>query len=334
MEMSEATTSTGPIIDVHAHALLPVWVGAMQKLFGDRPISIGGTPVPDWSVQGHLAVMDENQIATSILSWPGAASFLKGQAAKDLARAMNEEFAATVSQHPSRFGAFAVVPVDDIDLALDEIAYALDVLKLDGLALTTNAGGHYLGDAYFEPLLAEMHRRGATLFVHPGVPPGFDLAANGLNVAILEFMFDSTRMATNMVLSGAKAKFDRINIICTHGGGTLPYLAHRIGRLEPLFGAGHGRPTATRQEIFDGLASFYYDLTAATHPAQLDAMRRLVPATRLLMGFDYPMMPATEIEPSKALFAAYDGMTSEDKSLITRGNAAQLFPRLKALELA
>jgi predicted TIM-barrel fold metal-dependent hydrolase len=334
MDMTESTTSIGPIIDVHAHALLPVWLKAIQKVFGDRPLSIAGAAVPSWSVPGHLAVMDQNEIATSILSWPGAASFFRGQAAKDLARAMNEEFADIVSQHPHRFGAFAVVPVDDIGIALDEAVYALDVLKLDGLALTTNAGGQYLGDAYFDPLLEEVHRRGATLFVHPGVPPGFDMAADGLNAAILEFMFESTRMATNMVLSGAKARFDRINIICTHGGGTLPYLAHRIGILEPLFGAGHGRPTATRQEISDGLASFYYDLTAATSPAQLDAMRRLVPTTRLLMGFDYPMMPATEIAPSKALLRSYGGMTGEEKSLIARGNAAQLLPRVRPSQLA
>jgi 6-methylsalicylate decarboxylase len=333
VDMTETTTPLGPIIDVHAHALLPVWLKAIQALFGDRPLSIAGAAVPHWSAQEHLAVMDQNAIAASILSWPGAASFFKGQAAKDLARTMNEAFAALVAQHPGRFGAFAVVPVDDIDIALEEAAYALDVLKLDGLALTTNAGGHYLGDPYFDPLLEEMHRRGATLFVHPGSPPGFDLAANGLNVAILEFMFDSTRMAVNMVLSGAKAKYDRLNIICTHGGGTLPYLAHRIGILEPLFGAGHGRPTLSREAILGGLASFHYDLTAATSAAQLDAMRRLVPASRLLMGFDYPMMPAAEIAPSKALLNAFDGMSDEDKSRITRENAVQLFPRLRTAAL-
>jgi 6-methylsalicylate decarboxylase len=83
-----------------------------------------------------------------------------------------------------------------------------------------------------------MDRWEVTLFVHPTVPPGFDLTAGGLNVAILEFMFESTRMAANMFLSGAKARFHRINIICTHGGGTVPYLAARIGILEPIC-AGH-----------------------------------------------------------------------------------------------
>jgi predicted TIM-barrel fold metal-dependent hydrolase len=327
--MTAATPSAGPIIDVHAHALLPVWLDAIRKIFGDRPLSIAGAAVPDWSVPAHLSVMDQNGIATSLLSWPGAAGFFKGQAAKDLARAMNENFAAIIHEHPRRFGAFAVLPVDDIDVALDEMAYALDVLKLDGVALTTNADGKYLGDAYFDPLLEEMHRRGATLFVHPTVPPGFDMASGGLNPAILEFMFDSTRMAANMVLSGAKARFDRINIICTHGGGTLPYLAHRIGILEPLFGAGHGRRTMPRQEILDGLASFYYDLTAATHPGQLGAMRRLVPASRLLMGFDFPMMPASEIPPAKALFDAFGDISTDEKALIINGNAGQLFPRLR-----
>lgn len=324
-----STPHSANIIDVHAHALLPLWLNAIKQSLGDRPLSIAGVPVPAWSVPGHLAMMEQNGIATSILSWPSAASFLKGDAAKDLARAMNEEFARIIGEHPNQFGAFAVLPLDDIDTTLDEMAYALDVLKLDGLAMSTSAGGQYLGDAYFDPLLEEMHRRGVTLFVHPGAPPGFDVSADGLNVSVLEFMFESTRMATNMVLSGAKARFDRINIICTHGGGTIPYLAHRVGILEPLFGAGHGRPTLSRQEIFDGLGSFYYDLTAATHPAQLDALRRLVPPARLLMGFDYPMMPATEIAPAKALFAAYTEFDAAEKAQIAHGNAGQLFPRLQ-----
>ena len=327
-----AATATSQIIDVHSHALLPMWLSAMQKILGDRPVSIAGVAAPEWSVSGHLAMMDQNGIAASVLSWPGAASPFRGEAARAFARAMNEEFASIVSQHPLHFGAFAVLPVDDIDMALDEMAYALDALKLDGVALTTNSGGQYIGDAYFDPLLEEMHRRGATLFVHPGAPPGYDMASPGLNISVLEFMFESTRMAANMVLSGAKAKFHRINIICTHGGGTIPYLAHRIGVLEPLFGAGHGRPTLTRQEIFDGLASFYYDLTAATDPAQLDAIRRLVPTSRLLMGFDYPMMPATEIAPAKASFEAYGKFAATDQELIARANAGRLFPRLRALD--
>jgi hypothetical protein len=42
-----------------------------------------------------------------------------------------------------------------VDAALAELAYALDVLRLDGVGLLTNYRGAYLGDPRFEPLLAE-----------------------------------------------------------------------------------------------------------------------------------------------------------------------------------
>jgi hypothetical protein len=90
-------------------------------------------------------------------------------------------------------------------------------------------------------------------------------------------MFDTTRMLTNMIFSGAKNRFSKINIISTHGGGTIPYLMTRIETLEKVFGPGKGRAHLSPAEIREGLASFYYDLTAATSPAQLFALQQMVP---------------------------------------------------------
>jgi predicted TIM-barrel fold metal-dependent hydrolase len=131
-----------------------------------------------------------------------------------------------------------------------------------------------------------------------------------------------------MVLSGTKQKYEDIRIISTHGGGTIPYLASRISILEPLFGAGSGHRTLSGDEVLAGLGSFYFDLTASTSAASLDSIRRLVPAKQLLMGFDYPMMPASTITPALARFAAYEGLGAEEKDMILSDNATQLFPRL------
>src|SRR5258708_30641415 len=131
-------------------------------------------------------------------SWRPAGAFLKGKPARDLACAMNELFAEIVARHPTRFGAFAVLPLDDMDASIEEMIYALDVLKLDGVSSSTHVAGAYLGDFRFDAWFAEMNRRGATLFVHPVPALNSGQVAMGINVAILEFMFDSTRMATNM----------------------------------------------------------------------------------------------------------------------------------------
>jgi hypothetical protein len=62
------------------------------------------------------------------------------------------------------------VPLPDIDGALSELAYAFDTLRADGVILLSNYGDKYLGDAAFEPLWAELDRRQAVVFVHPGLP--------------------------------------------------------------------------------------------------------------------------------------------------------------------
>src|SRR5882757_1558950 len=241
-----------PVIDVHSHALLPVWLTAAAKAQGLSPegrVSIAGIPAPDWSIAGHLRTMDANEISASVLSWPRGAGFLRGQRARDLARAMNEEFASIIARYPTRFGAFAVLPFDDMDAAIAEMAYALDVLKLDGVTATTQVEGIYLGERRYEAWFAEMNRRSATLFVHPTTPKGFDCCDIGLNVSIIEYMFEVTRMIANIVISGTKARFPNVRLLCTHAGGTMPFIAERIGVLEPLFGAGKDRPILSAQEI-------------------------------------------------------------------------------------
>ena len=55
--------------------------------------------------------------------------------------------AELVHSRPDRSAGFACVPLPDIDASLEELSYALDVLRLDGLVLFTNSRGVYLGNA-------------------------------------------------------------------------------------------------------------------------------------------------------------------------------------------
>lgn len=319
-----------PIIDVHAHSLAAPWVKAMQDagvMKPDRSIGGGGFSFPAWSPESAVEAMDRHGIASSLLSMPMPLTFA-GAKAPALARQINELHAEARLRHPGRFGAFAVLPTVTLDAAIEEANYALDVLKLDGIGTYTNIGGVYLGDPSFDTWFGEMDRRGAVLFVHPDTPPKW--VDMGIHISILEFMAETTRMVTNLVLSGRRKKFANIKIISTHGGGTIPYLAQRIGWLVTQFGPGAGREKPSEQEIRDGLASFYYDLTAATSPAQLDALLRLVPHTQLLAGYDLPIMSEQFVEVAKDQLFAYDGLKPEQLRDICNGNAKRLFPALAA----
>ena len=304
------------IIDVHSHIITNLGSQApMDKL-------------PPWSIEQSLSLMDANGIAASVLSLPDSVNHAKGSEACQLARRINEQLADIVSKHPTRFGAMATLPaLSATDVVLEEIAYALDTLKLDGVATTTSIDDIYLGDTRYDPWLEEMNHRGITLFVHP-VPAKASRSVDlGIDVSILEFMFDTTRMLTNMIFSGAKKRFSKIKIISTHGGGTIPYLMTRIEILEQVFGPGKGRALGS-SEIREGLASFYYDLTAATSPAQLFALQQMVPLSHLVMGFDNPFMPGWTFSPAIRDMERWNGFSDTEVSSIAHQNAESLYPAL------
>jgi predicted TIM-barrel fold metal-dependent hydrolase len=305
------------LIDVHSHAILP---------FGG---SVPLAKLPPWSVEAALALMDENGIAASVLSIPHAAQHGSAAEASSIARRINETIAEIIVKHPTRFGGLATIPGHLADATLTEIEYALDTLKLDGVATSTNINNVYLGEPCFDPWFEELNRRGATLFIHPwtlSTAASMDL---GLNHSVFEFMFDTTRMLANMVLSGAKKRFSNINMISTHGGGTMPFLTERFQQLEVHFGASE-RATVSAQEIRQILGSFYYDLTAATTPAQLLGLLDLVPASQLLMGVDIPFMPHWTIGAAIDAVERYSGFSRADLEKIVHGNATRLFPGLAA----
>ena len=148
-------------IDAHAHVLPPAYVEAL-----------GGVPVLPAPLEGLEAMMERHEIDAAVISTGPPGAFLGDPArARELARIANEGIADVVRGAPDRFAGLALLPLPDVDGAVDEIADALDRLSLDGVMLLTHVGATYLGDAAWDPVLAELDRRGAYVFVHPTLPP-------------------------------------------------------------------------------------------------------------------------------------------------------------------
>lgn len=322
LQRESPTRKLTNIIDVHSHIILDLGDG--------RDTGTGGPlkMMPPWSVENTLSRMDSHGIAACILSVPDAACRDEGARACEIARRTNEYLAEIVAQHPTRFGAMATIPGRTMDGALQEMAYALDTLKFEGVATSTSINDVYLGDAQFDPWFEEMDRRRVTLFAHPTLAEASRSVDLGLNPSLLEFMFDTTRMLTNMVFSGAKKRFSHIKFISTHGGGTIPYLVTRLQMLEEVFGSGPDREPLNAQEVKEGFASFYYDLTASTSSAQLHALLQLAPISQLVMGFDMPFMPTSSFAPTIENVQCWEDFTNTDMSRLAHENAASLYPRL------
>jgi 6-methylsalicylate decarboxylase len=311
-------------IDVHAHFLTGSYVAQARVAGHDVP---DGMPKwPDWSAAAHLELMDRTGIDTAVLSVssPGT-HFGDDQAARKLAREVNDAGAQIVRDHPGRFGLFASLPLPDTDGALAEIGYAFDTLGADGVILETNAHGVYLGNRQLEPVFAELARRQATVFLHPTSPACWQQTALGRPRPMIEFIFDTARAVTDLILAGTLERHPELSIIVPHGGGALPLLADRInGFLMAAQPHDGPAPDAVAQ-----LRRLYYDLAGTPFPRQVPALLSLVDPGQLLYGSDFPFTPAFGVEPQIASVNAaavpVEGVTWQS---LTTGNALRLLPRL------
>ena len=299
------------LVDVHAHFLTDRYVAEAVRAGHARP---DGMPAwPSWSEDRHLRLMDEHGIARSVLSVSSPGVHF-GSDAVALARHVNDHAAAVVARHPDRFGGFASLPLPDVDAALAELARALDDLGASGVALESNVDGRYLGDPLFRPLLEELHRREAVVFVHPTSPPNWEAVSPDRPRPMLEFPFDTTRTVTDLLFSGALERFDGIRFVIPHCGGTLALLADRVELFRTTFTPGSGASTR------DQLAGLWFDLAGTPFPTQVPALASVVGTGRLLYGSDFCFTPPEAVGRQ---LASIDAAGPEWRDLTTR-NADRL----------
>ncbi|MEE8059162.1 MAG: amidohydrolase family protein [Pseudomonadales bacterium] len=316
--IEKAQQQTG-LIDVHHHILPPDYTSALANI-GIR--NAGGATFPNWSVQKALNFMDQKGIATAItsISSPGV-YFGDNDFSITLAKRCNEFSANLISDNPNRFGGFAVLPLPNVDAALKELEYAIDNLQLDGVVLLTNIDGHYLGAPIFDEVFAELNRREAIVFIHPTTPAYGELSQLKMPAHLLEFVFDTTRAISNLILNNTFERFPNIRFIVSHAGGTAPYLAARITALD------FGFREEYKIDTTGHLKNLYYDTALSAAPSTLRALQELVDPSHILFGSDYPFVPTPVISKFISLLEEYDGFDEKSLKAIGRESALKLFPR-------
>lgn len=240
---------------------------------------------------------------------------------REVARTCNEFQAQLVQDHPSRFGSFALLPLPDVDGALQELTYALDVLRLDGVGLFSSVRDRYLGDSLFDPVFDELNRRKAVVFIHPThceAPEQTQLRAPPF---VVEYVFDTTRAIVNLVFTGTLQRCPDIRLIVAHGGGTVPFVAQRISLLE-----GH-RGVKGVTDVIPALRALYYEIASTTAGYALRSLQELVNATHILWGSDLPFVYGERLQAEVDHWEAYDGFDSVARSAVEKLNALRLFPR-------
>jgi aminocarboxymuconate-semialdehyde decarboxylase len=234
----------------------------------------------------RLEAMDAAGIDVAVLSLSTPnLFFLPPEAQPDLARRMNDAYAAAVAAHPTRLKAFASIPMDAPDAALAELHRALGELRLNGVILLSNIGGRPLTDPAYRPFFAEADRMGLCVFLHPMIPAaGQESLREFVLGPIVAFPFDTTLAVARMCYAGLFREFGRIRWVIAHAGGAIPWLMERID-------SGY-RDFAENREHIDELPSryltrLYYD-TVTFSPNNLTMLRDLVGSDHMVMGSDFP----------------------------------------------
>ncbi|MGW5638812.1 amidohydrolase family protein [Streptomyces sp. NPDC003832] len=313
-------------IDVHAHYL----GGAVEALFASGFTLAGGYRIPaGWSPEGALAFMDRHEITAQVLSapWPFAGTPADPDFATRFCRDVNREYADLLAKYPGRFGAFAAVPLDSPDAVLAEIAYALDELGLDGVMLNSNSVGHYFGDDFYEPVLAELDRRRVPVFLHPTDCPHVDVLGFGRPSSVCEYPFDTARNIVNGLYRGVFRRYPHLTLILAHCGGALPSLGWRIAE-HTTMGRGPDDADIDPSHVAEVLRGLYYDTALAGGPHSLLPTLAVTDAEHVLFGTDWPAAPEATVDRVIGDLTDFEGFDPAQLAGVERANAARLFPRL------
>jgi predicted TIM-barrel fold metal-dependent hydrolase len=302
-------------IDVHHHC---VPVEYVKRLASIGITESYGQDLPKWNAKTSLNFMKKLGIQTAILSvsTPGVyfQNYKDNKFSRELARFCNEYITEVKQNYPGRFGGFATIPLLDIQSALEELRYALDELKLDGVCLLTNYEGKYLGDKAFEKFFEEI--------------------ANSL----IEAPFETTRAVANLIHTATVDRYQDVKYILSHGGGTVPYLAWRIALIK--YSRKEDSPSLLRK-IYDIaiqggpvsglkiLKNMYYDTALTASPYALRTMQEFVGPSQIVYGSDLPFAEKVVPMVNKDL-RKYPGFSEEDFKAIDYNNCLELFPQFKS----
>jgi predicted TIM-barrel fold metal-dependent hydrolase len=308
-------------IDIHAHYFPETYLDLLQR-FGSEATDMArhrGAGGSSDELEARLELMDSAQVQMQVLSVSPQLPYFEDEIhAIEAARAINDLYADLVRRYPTRFAAFAAAPLPHIDAALAEIERALDQLHMVGVTVATSVLGRSPADPEFEPLYAELNRRGAVLYIHPaGVSACSPLIADyGLTWPI-GAPIEDTISATQLIFKGIPVRFPHIKIINSHLGGALPMFLQRLDNQYRWAAPEITEPPSAQAR------RMWYDTVGHFHVPALRCACESFGADRLILGTDFPYLSGDGYRRSVS-YIEDAGLSTSDAHRILDTNAASV----------
>ena len=296
----EPESSRLPVWDVHAHYLpeqaVPLMgsglahvrletVDGVSDSITVNHMAVGATVRQLADVDGIVAATDRAGIDRRVLSPPPFTYryWDDPMATLELCRLLNDAIAVVVGAHPERFLGLASVPLQDTDLAIEELKRARSELGLVGVTVGTNVAGGNVSDPPRRPFLAEAAGMGMPVLVHPDFVPNPRTDSYYL-INVLGMPTETAITMANMIFSGIFEEVEDLRVCFMHGGGSGPYL---LGRWEAAWRLRPESRVDTDAPPSSQLVNVFCD-TLTHSPLALSYLVEVIGATNVVLGTDLP----------------------------------------------
>ncbi|MER5348695.1 amidohydrolase family protein [Streptomyces mirabilis] len=181
----------------------------------------------------RLQEMDSAGVDVAVLSLnsPGIQAEEDAAKAVSAAQSVNDFLAETIAQHPTRFGGFAALPLQDPKAAAKELDRAVTELGFSGALVNAHTQGKYLDDPDLRVVWEHAEGLDVPLYLHPG--NGYDSAhvLSGhpeLVGPMWSWGTDTSTHALRLIFGGVFDDFPNAKLFLGHMGEGLPYTLWRL----------------------------------------------------------------------------------------------------------
>jgi 2,3-dihydroxybenzoate decarboxylase len=243
----------------------------------------------------RIADMDATGIAMQILSLtsPGVQIF-DSETAVAIARSANDELAAAIAAHPTRYAGLAAIAPQNPAEAAKELDRSVRTLGLKGAIVNSHTHGEYLDDPKFWDIFAAAEALDVPIYIHPNTPPNAMIRPfmeRGLDGAVFGFAVETGLHALRIVVSGAFDHFPKLKIVLGHLGEGLPYW---LSRIDFMHGASMrsnryaSQPKLARPASDYLKENFYYTTSGMAWTPPIRYVQSVMGMDRVMYAMDYP----------------------------------------------
>ncbi|WP_198040338.1 amidohydrolase family protein [Sporosarcina ureae] len=269
-----------------------------------------------WDIEKRIEDMNNEGIDIQVLSpIPVTLAYWSSpEAGLELSQIQNDFIASIAKEYPERFIGLGTVPLQDVEIAIQEMDRAVHELGLKGLQIGSNVNGQNLDDPALEPFFAAAEKWNVPLFVHPWATLGGERMPRHNFMYMVGMPSETALAAGSIIMSGLLDRYPKLKICFAHGGGALPYLLPRMDKGWEVWP--HIRKTEKPPSHYAN--KLYYD-SLVYDPVNLQYMIDKFGAEQIIAGSDYPFL--LREAPSGKVVDLLEGISDEDARLIHGQNA-------------